>query len=358
MGDIFKDMLGAEESVFKNVVALDFSFQPKLIKYREKEQFSIANCIKPLFAEQTGRNVLIYGKPGIGKTVAVKHVFKEIEEDYDEVVPLYVNCWTHNTSHKIVVELCDQIGYKFVQNKKTPELLKEVVSRFNKTSVVLAFDEVDKVEDFDFLYTLLEEVYRKSIILISNYREWFINMDERVKSRLSPEMLLFKEYNFNETKGILDQRRGFAFNTGVFSDDAFNVVIDRAYQNKDIRTGLHLMKESGLIAEDNSSRNVSLDHVKKAVEKLSELNVKDTAGLDDDASFVLNIVKLNTGRKIGDLFKIYQENAGKSSYRTFSRKISRLQEGGYVSVKKVSGGAEGSTSIITYQSVKKLTDFN
>lgn len=357
MGELFKDMLGADESVFKNIVALDFSFQPKLIKYREKEQFAIANCIKPLFIQQSGRHVLVYGKPGIGKTVAVKHVFKELEEDYDEVVPIYINCWTHNTSHKVAQELCDQIGYKFIQNKKTPELFKEIVARFNKTSVVIAFDEVDKAEDFDFLYTLLEEVYRKTIILISNYREWFINLDERIKSRLNPEQLNFKEYSFNETRGILDQRRNLAFYTDVMPDNAFNIIVDHAYQHKDIRTGLHLMKEAGFIAEDQSNRNVFITHVKKALEKLSELNVKDTADLEEDASFILNIIKMNSGKRIGDLFKIYQENAGKSSYRTFSRRINRLAEGKFISVKKLAGGAEGSTTLISYQSVKKLTEF-
>ena len=35
---IFDDMLKADESLFKDEVALDYSFIPKLIPYREKEQ--------------------------------------------------------------------------------------------------------------------------------------------------------------------------------------------------------------------------------------------------------------------------------------------------------------------------------
>ena len=78
---LFKDMLGANESLFKNEVALDFSFQPKLLKYRETQQRQVAECIKPLFQNRNGRNIFIYGVPGIGKTLACRHVIGELEED-------------------------------------------------------------------------------------------------------------------------------------------------------------------------------------------------------------------------------------------------------------------------------------
>ena len=55
MGGMFKDILGSSESLFRNQsdVPLDFSFIPKPIRYREKEQGMIAACIKPMFQEKT-----------------------------------------------------------------------------------------------------------------------------------------------------------------------------------------------------------------------------------------------------------------------------------------------------------------
>ena len=35
---IFKDMLGSDETIFRNEIALDYSYVPKVIPYREKEQ--------------------------------------------------------------------------------------------------------------------------------------------------------------------------------------------------------------------------------------------------------------------------------------------------------------------------------
>ncbi|MBI3032520.1 AAA family ATPase [Candidatus Woesearchaeota archaeon] len=354
---LFDNMLKEGESLFKNEVALDFSFQPKLLPYREKEQRQIAADIKPLFQKLNGRNALIYGKPGIGKTVAIKHVFKELEEQSEEVLSIYINCWQKNTSYKIVLDICDQIGYKFTQNKKTEELWKIVQERLNKTSVALALDEVDKLEEYDFIYIFLEDIYRKSIFLISNYKEWFINLDNRIKSRLNAEILEFNPYNYEETKGILEQRRDFAFVSNIWDDDAFRLVVEASFAVKDIRTGLHLMRESGLLAEDASAKKITLEEVKKALQKLDQLGVKDDLKLDDETDFILDIIKLNSGKKIGDLYKLYQDNKGESSYKTFKRKIDKLEEGKFISTKKIPGGVDGSTTMVTYESVVRLSDF-
>ena len=63
---------------------------------------------------------------------------------------------------------------------------------------LFAFDEIDKLEEFDILYALLEEIYRKSIIFISNYKEWYNQLDERLRSRMILDLLEFKSYNEKE----------------------------------------------------------------------------------------------------------------------------------------------------------------
>ncbi len=358
---IFKDMLGAGETLFKNPVALDYDYVPKLIPYRENEQFRIANCIKPLFQRRNGRNLLIYGKPGVGKTVACKHVLKELEEgpeEAEEITPIYINCWQRNTTFKILLEMCDVLGYKLTHNKKTDELLAVVVKNLNKGSAVLVFDEIDKIDDYDFLYHFLEQIYRKCIILITNYKEWVIELDDRVKSRLLPEMLEFKPYNLSETKGILKQRADSAFYEGVLDDTAFELITKKTYELQDIRSGLYLLREAGNAAEDKSSRKISLEHAKTAIEKLDKFKIKKSTELEDETKTILELVKQNSGKRIGDIFKIYQDKGGKLVYKSFQRKINKLYQGNYIEVAKTKGGKLGNTSIIKYsKDVKKLTDF-
>ena len=357
MSALFKDILGSSETLFKNDVALDYSFHPKLVPYREKEQRFIAGCIKPLFQQKNGKNVFIFGQPGVGKTVACKHILAELEEETEEIAPIYINCWQRNTTYKIVVEICDVMGFKFVQNKKTEELFRWIKQNLNKKSVVFVLDEIDKLEDFDFLYMILEEIYRKTIILITNYKDWLLDLDDRIKSRLMAEVLDFKPYSYEETKGILKQRMEYAFHANVWSNDAFELIVKKTAEMQDIRIGLYLMKEGGLIAEDKSSRKILLEHAQLALDKIDEFSIKKQSDLALDEQLILDLIKNNSGKKIGDIFKLYQNNGGKLVYKTFQRKIDRLQKNKFIVVEKTAGGNEGNTTIIKHVSEKKLTEF-
>jgi len=357
---LFDNMLKDNETLFSNQSALEYEFVPKLIPYRENEQHRMASCIKPLFQERNGKNLIIVGKPGVGKTVACRHVLKEIDEKYeDEIKTLYVNCWKHNTTYKVVVQLCELMDYKFTQNKKTEELFKILSKKLNEKACVFVFDELDKADDLDFLYMILEEIFKKSIILITNYKEFVLEIEDRIKSRLIPEMMDFMPYTQGETKGILSDRKKLAFYEGVWVDEAFTSVVKKTYEAGDIRAGLYLMKETATIAEDASSKKILLKHYEKAEKKIDDFFIKSKDSLPEDEKFILEIIKKNSGQKIGDVYKIFQNEGGQSAYKSFKRRITKLAEDRFITTQKVTGGPEGSTTIITYKkdSAKKITDF-
>ncbi len=355
---LFKSILRDDESVFMDDVALDYDYVPKLMPYRENEQFKIASCIKPLFAERNGKNVFVYGKPGIGKTLAIRHVIQELEEETDDIIPIYVNCWQKNTTYKVLLEICDLLGYKFTQNKKTEELFKVVRDIVNKKSAVFVFDEVDKSEELDVLYTLIEQIYRKTIILITNFKSWMDNLDLRVKSRLTPELIEFKPYNSNETKGILENRMKYAFQKGVWANDAFDLVVKKATELQDIRSGLYIMREAGNASEERASKNIEIVDVEFAIKKLNDFSIKKSTDLDEESQRILEIARGNTGSKIGDLFKVYEKQGGQMTYKTFQRKIEKLSKSKFIVTEKIAGGKEGKTTIIHTDKVEKtLSDF-
>ena len=353
---LFKDMLKGGETVFRDTIVLGYDFQPKVMKYRENEQMRFAVAVRPLLQGHNGRNLFVYGAPGIGKTTACKHVMRELGEETEEVVPIYVNCWKENTTFKIFYKMCEELGFKFLVNKKTMELFDLIRGKLNKKSAVIIFDEIDKLEDYDFLYTLLEDIYRKSIFLITNYRESYNEMDERIRSRLNPEFLFFRSYNKEEVRGILEQRKEYGFVLGAWDEEAFSKIVEKCFSVKDLRVGLYLMKESGNLTEERSLRKIGMNQVNDAIRKADEFQIKSKEGLDEDLILILDIIKDNSGEKIGSLYENYKVKGGEISYKTFTRKVDKLKEGRFISTKKVTDGG-GLTTLISYGSEKKLTEF-
>jgi archaeal cell division control protein 6 len=355
---LFDGMLKEGESLIKIEEALSFDFIPKLVPYREYAQKYMASCIAPLLQNRNGKNLFIYGPPGIGKTTAAKWVLRDLEENSEDVVAVYINCWQKNSSFKIILEICDILGYKLTHNKRTDELFTVVKNILNKKVAVFMFDEVDKIEDLDFLYSLLEEIYRKSIILITNPKDWLVTLDSRIKSRLMADTLEFKPYTKTETEGILRQRRDFAFVPNVWEEAAFRIIVDKVAEFGDIRTGLFLMKEAALCAEQESSKKITAAHAAKIMEKLYDFYAKDKEQLKDDEQEILSFLKENSGKKIGDLYKQFTQSKYEISYKTFQRNVKKLADSNFISVEKTDGGSLGNTTIITCpEKTKKITDF-
>ncbi len=347
---LFKDMLKDNESLFVDEIALDFDFIPKTLRHRENEQKYIATCINPLLSNRNGKNLLVTGTPGIGKTASIKWVLRELKDESDSVYPIYINCWKHDTVFKIIMSICEQIGYKFTHNKKTDELLNDVSNIINKKSAVFVLDEIDKIKEEGMIYNLLEEIYRKTIILITNDSEFLSKLDSRVKSRLLAEVMEFRPYNYEETKSILKERRDHAFVNGIWDEEGFGNIVDKSYELKDIRTGLHLMKESGTLAENKASRKITKEFCDNAIEKLNTFKIKNSNTFIDDKKDILELIKTNSGKSIKDLHNLLLDKNINLSYRTFFNRIKDLENSGVIYTKEKEG--PGKSTIVNYGSKK------
>ncbi len=356
MPDLFKDMLKDSESLFLDEMALDPEYMPKMIKYREMQQKYIAECIKPLLQKRNGKNLLIVGLPGIGKTVAVKHVLDELRQETEEIVSLYVNCWKKDTPYKIALDLCDQVDFKFVHNRDTSELFKEAAKILNRKSAVIVLDEADKLADDAVFYSLMEDIYRKTIILITNEGEFLARVDQRIRSRLLPDILEFKPYNYVETKGILHQRVEHAFVPGVVSGEVLETVAEMTFKAQDIRVGLHLLKESGNRAEAKSSRKILREHLEPALQQLKEFHVKSVSDLDADENLILDLVKAHTGTSTTHIYKLYKERGGTTSYSSFQRRLKTLEQGKFITLRALNTGQPGRSTSVEY-GFKRLDEF-
>lgn len=342
------DSMGGE-SLFLNPVFLDYDFQPKLVPFRENQQHYIADCIKPLFQNRNGKNILIYGGPGVGKTVSLKHVLFELKEKTDEIFCIYVNCWKKNSAFKVISEICNQINYKWVQNKKTDELIQEASKIINEESAVIILDEVDKLGDQGVIYSLLEDINKKCIFLITNNGNFLADLDNRIKSRLTPELMEFKPYNLEQTRSILYERSKYAFVEGSLDRNVFDTIVNRCFELKDIRIGLFLMKEAGDLAELENSNKVLLKHAERAIDNVKNFQKRSVKSFDESDKAILDIIKENSGKTTSEVFEEYKNFGGSKSYRTFQRKIKDFEKGGMVTLEEVRAG--GKSTIVRFGKV-------
>jgi archaeal cell division control protein 6 len=356
------DFLGSEQTIFSNPDALDPDFIPKLLPHRENEQQFVATAIKPLFHGRTGISLIVSGPSGIGKTVSVKRVVMDLEEheEADDIVKLNINCWKANTTYKVLSEIATQLGLRFIQNLKTNELINKVIGRLEQyDGVVIVLDEIDKADDTDFLYHILENIKKRTIILLTNEPNINAQLDYRIISRLTPETLEFKEYTASETFDILKERLKYAFYQDTWDTVAFEELARVASGYKDIRVGITLLKITGELAEQDSSKKVTLKHVREATKRISTLKpAAANKTFKDEEKIVLEICEKNSGKTTGELYKSYTSVGGKKSEKTFKRTLDALKKKGVIKLKPTGEGFQGRSSIIEYLGPeKKLTDF-
>jgi len=343
------DYLSSEQTIFSNPDSLDPDFVPKLLPHRENEQKYIATAIQPLFFERSGKQLLVTGASGIGKTAAVKRVLADLaeSEEGENIGIAYINCWKANTTYKVIVEISHQLGFKFTLNLKTNEVidkLKEVAKK--RKGVVIILDEIDKAEDHDFIYHLLENIKRKTIILITNEPGWGVNLDSRIRSRLSPEFLEFKRYSPAETGNILRERKKYAFFQDTWEEKAFQKIASKASDYRDIRVGLMLMKVAGEIAEQESSLKVKPEHAEQAISRTDKFKIKSSDELTDEEKSILAICKEHNGKSSGELYKSYQSSGGDKSEKTFKRKLEKLQSRKLIELQPTGEGFHGQSNLI------------
>jgi len=259
-------------SIFVNTEALEQTYLPRLLPYRQEQHKYLAECIKPLSNRRSGTNLLIMGSPGIGKTACVRFILRRLMEETENIMPIYINCWKRDTSPKIINEIARLMDIRSVEKISSDELFDRIIIRFNKyVGVAFAFDEIDRVKDFDFLYRILEDVPHKTIFLITNLSEWLAKLDRRLISRLLLERTEFKPYNFEETRGILHERRKYAFIPDCWDYDAFEKIVKKTFASKDVRVGLFLMKNAGENAESRGSEKIEVKDIEKALKKLEDM---------------------------------------------------------------------------------------
>ena len=341
-----------ESRIFKNEQALNPEYLPELLPHREHQIERIAKNISPVSKGRSAQNTFIFGTPGIGKTASIKFVFRQFQEFSDRVETVYINTWDYTTAHAILAKIVLDLGL-FVQRRglSKDEILEKLIEALKKTrkGLIVCLDEVDQLikKDETALYDLLRlNQYVDNpigLVMISNYRDIFLNVEPRIKSSLDVEDVEFKRYTLQEMKDILMERCKHAFRPGVLQEGVILLCANHAVQRGgDVRLGLECLRKAARICEEENSSKLTVNHVKQILKGVKQVKLKmmkeSVKGVDKNIIELLSDKEKITSMK---LHEEYQKKFGKISQTAFRNHIKNLKNRGIIKVEKTRRGTKG-----------------
>lgn len=298
---------------------------------RDNEIKSIEDILRPgVFGDPPG-SAIIYGKTGSGKSLVARHVTgraRAIADTNDtRLVSAYIDCDQSNTITRVARSLAKQIAQQAPQNVSIPdkgigasEYMDYVYSLLDDADVLVAIvDEIDKLGNDEILFKLsrAEESGKTdcyiSVLAISNKIEYYDNLDERVKSSLQDDELVFHPYDANQLREIL-QKRSDAFHEGVLDADVIpRVAALAAREHGDARKAIEILASAGKLAAREGDDSVTENHVEAAqdyaeVSRFQEL-IRGSTPHSRYVLFALAYLqktRLNNAFSTGKIYEVYE----------------------------------------------------
>jgi archaeal cell division control protein 6 len=361
------------KALIKNRRTLTIDYVPEKLPFRDEETKTVAQTLSVVLKGARPSNLLLFGKPGTGKTAVVKNVVQRLHKKAKdlgiEVTVPFVNAKTANTGYKVLYEIAENMGINNEEEKKlqvhftglsmgeATDRILDFIQKKKKLHVVLIIDEVDSLVDRNgdgILYNFTRANERISqggfisLIGVSNSLTFKDKLDPRVRSSLSEEEMVFNPYTVEQLQKILTDRVKLAFNDDVISGAAINLCAAMAgKENGDARKAIDLLRVAAEIAERERSANVGETHIRLAHEKIEkDTNYEVLKNSTTHTKIVILAILKSKNGNTGEVYEIYSSLCNNAEHEPLTQRritqiISELDQLGLVTSDVVSKGRYG-----------------
>jgi len=364
--------------LIKNSNILRHDYIPDKILHRDGQQELVTQSLIPLYQKSIPPNLLVYGKPGTGKTLVVKKVLGQIQNRVDknayQIKIVFTNAKDQSNLYNVLVDLGRQLGLK---SKKTTDdklwlpstglSISEVFNRIlytiekNKINTVFVIDEIDHLAKLvdktgkDILYSITRANLKLkngslSLVGISNDVSFKDQLDPRVISTLSEEEIVFPAYNTNEIKEILEDRIPLAFEENSVTSGALNLCASMACrEHGDARRAIKLLDVAAKTAELKQDKSITDEHIRLASQRV-EID-KESQQLNafslHEKLLVITIMK-SPNISTGDVYSGYKSLCKATHQNTLTQRritqmLNEIELSGLITGKMIHQGIHGNT---------------
>ena len=308
---------------------------------REEELRALLKCLRIASGKVRPIQVWVSGQPGSGKTSLAQLALRKLHRP-GRVDCVYVNCWKNNTFHAVLERLVTELRLLGVERIDTRFKLERLRQHIEGKALIVSLDELDRVplKEREAMIYNLSSLGNVGLLCISYSRSAFLDMDRRVRSRLSPYILQIDAYGEDHLTEILGTRAAATLLGGSWKESDLRRIAELACG--DARVAIRTLEQAAQLASRGPSGKIDTTHLEAGWRKVTDLRRRYLLDqLTNHHTLIYQVIRQKAPVASIRARQVYESLCSQQAIRpiarrTFTHYVNRLVDAGLITKDRTS----------------------